>query len=194
VTTHDLFAQASWRVVEPLRLIGGVRLTLLPDEYRSTRRQPAAAAAQREVSRVEDTTQVNGQVGALWTPTQDQVLKLIWGTASQDSDQFNLPEPERIETLEASYTLIRPHWIFSAAVFQNDLSQLVRTIQRFDGVTGSYRTVDDNSGTGAPAGSSSSAMPGCCPSSVSAPASPGSRPTTGRATPIRATRQSCSPS
>jgi len=146
VTTHDLFAQASWRVVEPLRLIGGVRLTLLPDEYRSTRRQPAAAAAQREVSRVEDTTQVNGQVGALWTPTQDQVLKLIWGTASQDSDQFNLPEPERIETLEASYTLIRPHWIFSAAVFQNDLSQLVRTIQRFDGVTGSYRTVDDNSG------------------------------------------------
>jgi len=146
VTTHDLFAQASWRVVPPLRLIGGVRLTLLPDEYRSTGRQPAAAAAQREVSRVEDTTQVNGQVGALWTPTQDQVLKLTWGTASQDSDQFNLPEPERIETLEASYTLTRPSWMVSAALFQNELSQLVRTIQRFDASTGAYLTVDDNSG------------------------------------------------
>jgi outer membrane receptor protein involved in Fe transport len=146
VTTHDLFGQASWRIAEPLRLIGGVRLTLLPDEYRSTRLRPAAAAAQREVSRVEDTTQVNGQVGALWTPTQDQVLKLTWGTASQDSDQIDLPEPERIETLEASYTLTRPSWMVSAAVFQNELSQLVRTIQRFDAATGTYLTVDDNSG------------------------------------------------
>lgn len=146
VTTHDLFAQASWRVVEPLRLIGGVRLTLLPDEYRSTRRRPADAPAQREVRYVEDTTQVNGQVGALWTPTQDQVLKLTWGTASQDSDQIDLPESERIETLEASYTLTRPSWMVSAALFQNDLSQLVRTIQRFDGASGSYLSVDDNSG------------------------------------------------
>ncbi len=146
VTTHDLFGQASWRIAEPLRLIGGVRLTLLPDEYRSTRRQPAAAAAQREVGYVEDTTQVNGQVGALWTPTQDQVLKLTWGKASQDSDQIDLPEPERIETIEASYTLTRPGWMFSAALFQNDLSQLVRTIQRFDGASGTYLTVDDNSG------------------------------------------------
>jgi outer membrane receptor protein involved in Fe transport len=146
VTTHGLFAQASWRVVEPVRLIGGVRLSLLPDEYRSIRRQPADAAARRDVSRVEDTTQLNGQVGLLWSPTEDQVLKLAWGSASQDSDQIDLPEPERIETLEASYTLTRPSWMFSAALFQNDLSQLVRTIQRFDGASETYLRVDDNSG------------------------------------------------
>ena len=52
VTTHDLFTQVSWRIAEPLRLIGGVRLSLLPDEYRSIRRQPAAAPALREVGYV----------------------------------------------------------------------------------------------------------------------------------------------
>ena len=89
---------------------------------------------------------LNGQLALLWSPRPDQVLKLAWGTASQDSDQLNLPEAERIETLEANYTLTRPRWMASASLFQNRLSQLVRTIQRIDPVTGLYLSEDDNSG------------------------------------------------
>jgi outer membrane receptor protein involved in Fe transport len=74
------------------------------------------------------------------------VLKLAWGTASQDSDQFNLPEAERIETLEANYTLTRSRWMLTAGLFQNRLSQLVRTIQQLDPRTGIYTSLDDNSG------------------------------------------------
>ena len=148
VTTHDLFAQASWRVAAPLRLIGGAA------------REPPAGRVPAALVRLRtdavprrarwrptaDTTPLNGQLALLWTPTPDQVLKLAWGTASQDSDQFNLPEAERIETLEANYTLTRPRWMSSAGLFQNRLSQLVRTIQRIDPETGLYITVDDNSG------------------------------------------------
>ena len=82
----------------------------------------------------------------LWSPTPDQVLKLAWGTAAQDTDHFNLPEAERIATLEANYTLTRPRWMLTASVFQNRLSQLVRTIQRIDPTTGHYVNQDDNSG------------------------------------------------
>ncbi len=146
VTTHDLFAQASWRIAAPLRLVGGVRLSLLPDDYRRIVRLRSDMVPRREAVPVEDTAPLNGQVALLWSPKPDQVLKLAWGTASQDTDQFNLPEAERIETLEANYTLTRPRWMLTASLFQNRLSQLVRTIQRIDPRSGLYVNQDDNSG------------------------------------------------
>jgi len=146
VTTHDLFAQVSWRIAEPLRLIGGVRVSLLPDAYRQMRRQRTDPVPVLLSVANDDPTQINGQIALLWTPRPDQVLKLSWGTASQDTDQINVPEPERIHTLEANYTLTRPRWMLTAGLFQNRLSQLVRTIQRVDPQTDLYITVDDNSG------------------------------------------------
>jgi outer membrane receptor protein involved in Fe transport len=146
VTTHDLFAQSSWQVTAPLRLVGGVRISFLPDEYERIRRLGTDGVPVAESVPVGATAPVNGQVALLWTPTPDQVLKLAWGTASQDSDQFNLPEAERIETLEANYTLTRSRWMLTAGLFQNRLSQLVRTIQQLDPRTGIYTSLDDNSG------------------------------------------------
>jgi outer membrane receptor protein involved in Fe transport len=146
VTTQDLFAQASWQVTAPLRLVGGVRISFLPDEYQRIRRLRTDRVPVAESVPVGASAPVNGQVALLWTPTPDQVLKLAWGTASQDSDQFNLPEAERIETLEANYTLTRPRWMLTAGLFQNRLSQLVRTIQQFDPRTRIYTNLDDNSG------------------------------------------------
>lgn len=136
VTTRDLFTQASWQMATPLRLIGGVRLSLLPDEYVRIRQQPSADAPWRDTASVEHTRLLNGQVALIRTPRPDQVLKLAWGTASQDTDQFNVPEAERVAPLEANYTLRRPRWMLIAGLFQNRLSQLVRTIQRIDPVTG----------------------------------------------------------
>lgn len=145
-TTQDLFAQASWQAAASLRLIGGLRVSLLPDAYRGTRWEPSQGLLVREVAPAEETTALNGQLALLWSPRPDQVLKLAWGTASQDSDQLNLPEAERIETLEVNYVLTRPRWMLTGSLFQNRLSQLVRTIQRFDPQTGAYLSVDDNSG------------------------------------------------
>ncbi len=146
VITQDLFAQASWRIAAPLRLIGGLRLSLLPEDYQRTQRLRTDRVPRFETVPVANTTPLNGQVAVLWSPTPDQVLKLAWGTAAQDTDHFNLPEAERIATLEANYTLTRPRWMLTASVFQNRLSQLVRTIQRIDPTTGHYVNQDDNSG------------------------------------------------
>jgi hypothetical protein len=129
-----------------------VRLSLLPDEYERLQRLKTDRVPVRETVAVEDTTPVNGQLALLWSPRLDQVLKLSWGTASQDVDQFNLPEDERIAILEANYTLTRPRWMLSAGLFQNRLSNLARTIQRYDTETDLYVNVnvnvnvDDNSG------------------------------------------------
>jgi outer membrane receptor protein involved in Fe transport len=146
VQTQDLFAQASWRIAPPLRLVGGVRWSLLPDEYRQIRRLRLDPVPVRLTVANEDTDPVNGQLALLWSPAPDQVLKLSWGTASQDTDQINLPEPERIATLEANYTMTRERWMASLGVFENRLDRLVRTIQRIDPRTGRYTNQDDNSG------------------------------------------------
>jgi hypothetical protein len=62
VTTQDLFAQATWRIAAPVRLIGGVRLSLLPGEYSSIRRIAPSRRPQRESVSVEDTQPLNGQL------------------------------------------------------------------------------------------------------------------------------------
>jgi outer membrane receptor protein involved in Fe transport len=146
VTTQDLFAQASWRIAAPLRLIGGVRVSFLPGDYRSRDWRSPGPGLRYRVEHSNDSILVNGQLALLWSPTRDQVLKLAWGTASQDTDVFALPDAERIQTLEINYTLTRPRWLLSAGLFQNRLSHLVSSIQRFDPQTGAYLTESDNSG------------------------------------------------
>jgi outer membrane receptor protein involved in Fe transport len=74
------------------------------------------------------------------------VVRLTWGTASLDSDQVNLADPQRIATTELGYTLTRPRGMLSAGIFENRISRLVRTIQRFDASAGTIISVDDNSG------------------------------------------------
>ncbi len=108
VVTHDLFAEASWQANPRLRLIGGLRLSLLPDSYRETTERSRDQPPRQGSFRNHDAAPVNGRIALLWSPAPDQVVKLIWGTASQDSDRINLPEAERIATWEANYTLTRP--------------------------------------------------------------------------------------
>ena len=146
VVTHDLFAEASWQASPRLRLVGGLRLSLLPERYRETKQQGRSQAPRQLSFPNQDTLPVNGRIALLWSPEPDQVLKLIWGTASQDTDQINLPEAERIETWEANYTLTRTRWMLNAGVFYNQLSRLARTIQQVDPRTGIYLSQDDNSG------------------------------------------------
>ncbi len=146
VISQDLFAQVAWQVAAPLRLVGGVRLSLLPEAYREVRRRGLDPAPVVLSAQNQDPEPVNGQLALIWSPRPDQVLKLAWGTASQDTDQINLPEPERIETREAHYTLTRERWTASLGLFQNQLSRLSRTIQRLESTTGVYITQDDNTG------------------------------------------------
>jgi outer membrane receptor protein involved in Fe transport len=145
-TTHDLFTELSWRPTERLRLIGGVRLSRQPAEYRFTRDDYLAGTRTEQDYAVPDPNLVTGRVAALWSLDAYQVVKLVWGTAAQDNDQIQFPEPERIETAELVYQQARRDWMLSASLFRNRTSNLVRVIQEFVPATGDYRAVDDNSG------------------------------------------------
>ena len=145
-TIHDLFAELSWDATERLRLIGGVRLSRQPTEYRYTSEDYMAGTRTEQDYAVSDPNLVTGRVAALWSLDAYQVVKLIWGTAAQDNDQIQFPEPERIETVELVYQQARRDWMLSASLFRNRTSNLVRVIQEFVPATGDYRAVDDNSG------------------------------------------------
>jgi outer membrane receptor protein involved in Fe transport len=107
VTTHELFGQASWRLMPRLRVIGGARLSLLPERYRQTADGSSDLAPAVVDSPVKDAAPVNGQLAVIWTPGAGQAVKLTWGTASQDVDQINVPDAERIDTLELN---LHPGW------------------------------------------------------------------------------------
>lgn len=143
---QDLFTEIGWKPIERLRLVGGMRLSRLPNAYRY-RSDDALTDTQieREVP-VDDRTLLTGRVAALWSLDPHQVVKLIWGTAAQDNDQIQFSEPERIATTELVYVRTGTSWTLSGSLFRNHITRIVRTIQKADPNTLIYQTFDDNSG------------------------------------------------
>jgi len=144
-TVHDLFAEAGWSTSARLRFVGGLRVSRLPDSYEYTSLDYLNNTWLKEDVSVDDRNIVTGRIAALYSLDVHQVLKLIYGTAAQDNDQIQLTDPERIKTAEINYAQTRTTWTLSASLFQNRISNVVRTIQKLDD-SGIYRTVDDNSG------------------------------------------------
>jgi outer membrane receptor protein involved in Fe transport len=145
-TTQDLFAEVGWQAWDRLRLVGGARLTRLPSSYNIERLNRLTGEAVQTVVRPENEIEINGRVAALWSPSVDQVVKLIWGTASQDTAEASLAGPEQIQTLELNTTLTRPRWMLSASLFQNQIDSIARSIQVLDSRTGLYGSFSDDSG------------------------------------------------
>jgi outer membrane receptor for ferrienterochelin and colicin len=146
VALHDLFAELGWNPTDQLRLIGGVRLSHLPDAYEYTRDDFLRGIRSEQELPVDDRNVVTGRVAALWSLDAQQVIKLIWGTAAQDNEQLSLVDPERIQTTELVYVQTQPGWTLTGSLFRNRISNIGRRIQQVDPQTGAYRSVVDNSG------------------------------------------------
>lgn len=144
-TVHDLFAELGWSPTTRLRFVGGLRVSRLPDSYDYTSRDYLNNTRLEEDVTVDDRNIVTGRIAALYSLDAHQVLKLIYGTAAQDNDQIQLTDPERIKTAEINYVQTRSDWSIGASLFQNRISNIVRTIQQLDDA-GLYQPVDDNSG------------------------------------------------
>lgn len=142
---QDLFAEAGWQATDSMRVVAGARLTRLPTAYRGQRVDRVTGSSRTAGLRVDDQVEPNGRIALLWAPNPEQVVKLIWGSASQDSGDGSFAELERIQSLELNATWTRPDWLLSASLYQNRIDNIARTIQRLN-PDGSYETFDDNSG------------------------------------------------
>jgi outer membrane receptor protein involved in Fe transport len=136
--SHDLFADLAWDASERLRLTGGVRWSLPTGVYRYRLENRSAGTRIDETRDKDERNLVTGRVAALWSLDQGQVLKAIWGTSARDNEDFRFIEPERIETAELVYVQTRPRWGLTASLFQNQVSNLLRFIQRVDPDTGLF--------------------------------------------------------
>ncbi|WP_295886053.1 TonB-dependent siderophore receptor [uncultured Thiohalocapsa sp.] len=143
---HDLFAEAGWQIHPQLRLVAGARLSLLPGRYRFERDNRRTGQRTATTLRLKDDKQLNGRAALLWSPNDYSVVKLIWGTASQDTGDASFAALEQIQTLELNTRLTRARWMLSASLFQNRIDNIARSIQVLDTATGDYLPVDDNSG------------------------------------------------
>jgi outer membrane receptor protein involved in Fe transport len=141
---HGLFGEIGWQVNQRWRLVAGGRLTRLPSAYKLEQIDVTTGAVAVERLAPEDRLEPNARLALLWNPSREQVVKLIWGTASQDSGERPFAEPERIQTLELNATWTRSDWLLSGSLFQNRIDNIARSIQRFEG--DKYVSVADNSG------------------------------------------------
>lgn len=145
-SSQDLFAELSWQFRPRWRVLGGARLSILPDRYRWSRSNRGEGAQTTDEIRTDDNTELNGRFGLLWDLGPDQVVKLIWATATQDSGDVTFAELERINSIELNTVVTRPRWLLSASLFQNRIDNVARSIQLLDPTTGMYQSLDDNSG------------------------------------------------
>jgi outer membrane receptor protein involved in Fe transport len=143
---HDLFTEIGWNPSEPLRLVGGLRYSRLPDAYGYTEMDYLTGTLTTHRAAPEERNSVTGRIAALWSLDPQRTVKLIWGTAAQDNYRAAFADPERIETTELNYLETHPGWSLAAGLFNNRVSQIVRSIREFDPATGEYVQVDDNSG------------------------------------------------
>lgn len=143
---HDLFADLAWDASERLRLTGGVRWSTPTGEYRYRLEDRVTGTRIDDTRDKDDRNLVTGRVAALWSIDRSQVLKAIWGTSARDNEDIRFIEPERIETTELVYVQTRQAWSLTASLFQNEVSNLLRFIQRIDPDTGRFVPVTKTDG------------------------------------------------
>ena len=143
---HDVFSEAAWQLNPRWRLVAGGRLSFLPGAYRVRRNNLGIGEQSVTTLALDDDKALNGRIALLWSPSAAQVVKLIWGTAAQDTGDSDFAELEQIETLEINSTLTGSNWMLSGSLFQNRIDNIARSIQLLETATGDYNVVDDNSG------------------------------------------------
>ncbi len=144
--SQDLFLDLAWDANDRLRLTGGARWSLPTGRYRYALENRLDGTRIDDTRDKDDRNLVTGRVAALWSIDRSQVLKAIWGTSARDNEDFRFIEPERIETTELVYVQTRQAWSLTASLFQNEVSNLLRFIQRIDPDTGRFVPVTKTDG------------------------------------------------
>lgn len=139
---HDFFGQVSYDATSDLRLIGGVRLVRLPDQYKTTGYLFGItnAGPYYVVAETEDRNQFDGQIAALYSLGEHHLLKATYGTAAQDVFDETVYQPETVITTELNYTYTNDTNMLSTSLFHNEIENLNRIFIQ-DGLF-----IEDNNG------------------------------------------------
>ncbi|SMF05231.1 Outer membrane receptor proteins, mostly Fe transport [Alteromonadaceae bacterium Bs31] len=129
--SQALFFNLDYSLSDALSLTGGYRFTFL-NAYDVKRKRLEDGEIVHENYQQQSRTDDNVRLAAVWSVNANNMLKLIYGTATQDNREISLPEPELIESLELNYLYLGQRNTLSFSLFQNDIHNVTRRTVRFD--------------------------------------------------------------
>jgi outer membrane receptor protein involved in Fe transport len=164
IQTGALYAQATYKALENLSLVGGFRLEqqqAYDIVFENNRGMEHIDAEKYPYQRIqytydEDEIAVIPRLAAIYSVNEENIIKLLYGEAINRPSFFmnvnlvynDLPptlEPEKIRTMELNYTTnFIPEVVAGISLFRNELHNLVYRSHSFEG--GKYSTFMTNSG------------------------------------------------
>ena len=159
IVTWGVFARSKLQVAPAVRFEFGLRAERT-DPYDITTVSAAGTSAEATVRGryEEDTIELLPQAAAIWSPTDEHVLKLLYGRSanrpsffqnrlnSLDPDLRDL-RPQIIETFELVYLgQVAPGLSIGANLFRNELTDLITRVARFDDDGSFLDSWSDNAG------------------------------------------------
>lgn len=148
---QELFVQWHQDLGEQLSLVAGARYTRLQDaiEY-DWERDKAGTPTQRYVIDSNDPNLFNYRLAFLYQLNDDNQLKLMYGTATQEHQSQWVNRPEEIRTTELAHIFESEHWLLTQSVYYNEIDNLLRIIAQANPVDNTLFTDhrDDGQWTG----------------------------------------------
>jgi len=158
MVTQAIFTQANYQVLDPLKLVVGLRLEQV-EPYGLYTHQASGTPDYRYAAGEyqDDGLEIIPRFAAIYDFRKNQVLKFLYGkainrpafsqtvTSLTNAQQGNLM-PENIETLELNYIAeFNKNLISNLSLFKNKLDNLI-TRQAVQSLKGDYQTYSDNGG------------------------------------------------
>ena len=125
-TTQDAFAQVSSRLDPNWSFTAGLRFSRLPEDYIRTRQDKTGDTVTREIVKVDDRNLFTGRLGLIYDINSYHQMKFMLGTAAQDRDEFEVSDPEEIETYEVNYSYTKDKIRLASNIFFNEINGIVQ--------------------------------------------------------------------
>jgi outer membrane receptor protein involved in Fe transport len=191
LSLHDLFAEVGWNASEPLRLVGGLRLSRLPDSYDYTDTDYLTGEESRGSTVPDDRNLLTGRIAALWSLDSHRVIKLIGGPRPRITTISTSPNPKRSKPSRSTISKPAPAGPWPPACFRTTFPASPAPSRRSTRPPENSSKPPTTPGSGAPRDWNWRGSCTRCPISISASAPSGNTPRISKWISSRATPRSC---
>jgi outer membrane receptor protein involved in Fe transport len=146
VVSNDIFLQVDYDVHDRLEVIAGARWSRIAPYDLVVTSNPDETDEESMSYHYEAESILTPRLAAIYSIGRHSFLKAMAGEATQNNIEPTLHTPEEILTMELSYLAVYPSWSLSLSAFQNNITRILRKIQRYNPETGEYEKTIDNSG------------------------------------------------
>jgi outer membrane receptor protein involved in Fe transport len=146
VVSNDIFLQIDYQLAERLEVIAGARWSKIGSYTLDITNNPGQSDEDSTSYSYAAESMLTPRVAAIYSISEHNFIKAMIGEATQNNIERTFRTPEEILTAELNYLAVYPSWSLSLSAFRNNITNILRKIQRYNPETGEYEKSVDNSG------------------------------------------------